>query len=224
MTWIKICGTTSAEDATLAVEAGANAVGLIFAPSPRRVTAETAGDIVRSLPAAVEKVGVFVNETPERVLEIAVHCGLTAVQLHGDEDAAYIRRLCGLAAEQSLALRVFKAIAVDAQFQPRSLEFLQQALLDGLLLDTAPASGAAHRGGTGATFDWEHAAEVLKSVPDSIRIVAGGGLSPANVGRAIAVLEPWGVDVCSGVEREPGRKDAAKVKAFVAAVRTAANH
>jgi phosphoribosylanthranilate isomerase len=226
LTWIKICGTTNPEDAAVAVEAGADAVGLIFAPSARRITPAAAREIVSGLPQALERVGVFINETPERVLELAAEVGLTAVQLHGDEDSGYIRQLQAGLKDRPIKLRVFKAVAVRPGLEELLEDLLQQDGLDGLLLDSGPSSSAAYRGGTGTTFDWERAAGVLQSLSsrERLHVVIGGGLSPANVGRALGKLQPWGVDVCSGVEREPGRKDPEKVKAFVAAVRAAANH
>ncbi len=222
MTWIKICGTTTPEDAALAVEAGADAVGLIFAPSARRITPRAARDVVGKVPPSVEKAGVFVNEAPQRVLEIAEEVGLTVVQLHGDEDSVYVRELRAGAACKGLQLRVFKSVAVQPGREELLRHFLQSELIEGVLLDSAPPSEEAHRGGTGRTFDWEHAARVLQALSLRVQVVVGGGLSAANVDRAIGTLRPWGVDVCSGVEREPGRKDPEKVRAFVAAVRAAA--
>jgi phosphoribosylanthranilate isomerase len=226
LTWIKICGTTNSEDAAIAVEAGADAIGVIFAPSARRITPAMARGIVIALPQAIEKVGVFVNEAPQRVRDIAGEVGLTAVQLHGDEDAGYLRQLQASLENKSVKLRVFKAVAVRPGMEKLLEDLFHQNLIDGLLLDSAPPSAVASRGGTGKTFDWEHAAGVLASlsVRERVHVVIGGGLSPGNVERAIAKLQPWGVDVCSGVEREPGRKDPEKVKTFVAAVRAAASH
>jgi phosphoribosylanthranilate isomerase len=216
LTWIKICGTTNPEDAAVAIEAGADALGFIFAPSLRRVSAQAAREVTRVLPQHVERVGVFVNEAAERVLAVAEQVGLTAVQLHGDEDAEYVRRL---RAESQGKLRVFKAVAAQPGFEVLLNGLLGRELVDGVLLDSAPASANAFRGGGGRTFDWRQAAGVLESLRERVRVVVGGGLSPANVQQAIQELQPWGVDVCSGVEREPGRKDAEKVRAFVAVAR-----
>jgi phosphoribosylanthranilate isomerase len=222
LTWIKICGITNPEDAAIAVEAGADALGLIFAPSVRRVTPEVAQRIVSAVPPTMQRVGVFVNEAPERLFEIAGQVGLTTLQLHGDEDASYVRRLRDDANWNRRPLRVFKAVAIAPGWEALLEGFLAEQLIDGLLLDSAADSPAAYRGGRGTSFDWEQAAGVVQALPLRVRLVAGGGLAPANVDRAIAALQPWGVDVCSGVERQPGRKDAEKVRAFVAAVRGAA--
>lgn len=201
----------------LAVEAGADAVGVIFAPSARRVTPPEAAAIVLQVPASVEKVGVFVNEAPTTIVNIAEVAGLTTVQLHGDEDIRYIQDFRQVAVEHGLRLRVVKAVAVRPSFEEAIAEFVKPAAIDALLLDSPPASEQVARGGSGRTFDWELAAAALASL--KIPVIVGGGLSPGNVAQAIARLQPWGVDVCSGVEREPGKKDAAKIRAFVAAAR-----
>jgi phosphoribosylanthranilate isomerase len=210
LVWVKICGTTNPEDAQVAVEAGADALGFIFAESPRRVEPKAAAEIVRSLPERVEKVGVFVNETAERIREMVAEVGLTAVQLHGDEGVEFAKELAGN------GLRILKAIPVRGGFAAGMLAFAANARTYAVLLDTA----AALRGGTGLSFDWEAVAEYMPR-QEGVRVIVAGGLTPLNVAQALRTLHPWGVDVVSGVEREPGRKDPEKVRAFVKAAKQA---
>ena len=208
--WVKICGTTNLEDAQVAVEAGADALGFIFAESPRRVEPFVAGKIVRFLPESVEKIGVFVNETAERIREIVEEAGLTGAQLHGDETPEFAAGLAGH------GLRVFKAIPVRGGFAARMIAFAEKGGVDALLLDTA----AALRGGTGISFDWQAVAEYMPAHGGDIKVIIAGGLTCLSVTHAIRILRPWGVDVASGVEREPGKKDHAKVRAFVKAAQS----
>ena len=209
--WVKICGITRVEDAQVAVDAGADALGFVFAESPRRVDPPVAGEIARSVPERVEKVGVFVNETAERIREIVEEAGLTGVQLHGDETPEFAAGL------SNGALRVFKAIPVRGGFAARMIAFADRGKVDALLLDTA----AALRGGTGISFDWRSVAEYMPVHGDDIKVIVAGGLTPLNVSQAIRILRPWGVDVSSGVEREPSKKDHEKVRAFVKAAKAA---
>lgn len=197
--FVKICGTTSEEDALLAVAMGADAVGFVFAPSPRQIAPALAADIVKRLPREVLTVGVFRDEAPARVVEITNTAGLRAVQLHGHEtpeQAQYVRE------RVPLLIQAFPAgdPAVARVFEYKA---------DALLLDAATP-------GSGQVFDWS-----MAEVPDGIRLILAGGLTPANVARAIAAVHPWGVDVVSGVEASPGRKDPVKVRAFVAAAKAA---
>jgi len=207
--WVKICGITNVEDAQAAVDAGADALGFVFAESPRRVDPAVARDIARFVPERVEKVGVFVNETAERIREIGEEGGLTAVQLHGDETPEFA---AGLAAR---GMRVFKAVPVRGGFAARMIAFADRGKVDALLLDTA----AALRGGTGISFDWHSVAEYMPAHGDDVKVIVAGGLTPLSVPHAIRILRPWGVDVSSGVEREPGKKDHEKVRAFVRAAK-----
>ena len=211
MTWVKICGTTNLEDALVAVEAGADAIGFIFTDSPRRITPEAAREIVANLPDSVQKIGVFVNASRDRVHSIVAKVGLTGVQLHGTENEQYVEELCrgwNDATTRKHIVRVIKAVPVRPGFE-ETLRTLSRSL-DLFLLD----SGA---GGTGQSFDPKAALAGLKKTP--VRFIAAGGLRPENVSEAIQVLKPWGVDVASGVEKEKGKKDHAKVKAFIQAVR-----
>jgi phosphoribosylanthranilate isomerase len=221
MTWIKICGTTNLEDARLAVEAGADALGFVFAESPRRVTPEQAREIIADLPEGVEKVGVFVDETVERIRAIIDLAGLTAVQLHGEGFVQPgLRRQLG--ADRPVKLLYVWRLE---EFPPDGGFGLEIPADDdkpyALLLDSRSSRA---KGGTGASFDWKMWAQFLSShhlrqtLP---RLIVAGGLRPHNVRDAIRLVCPWGVDVVTGVEHEPGRKDPQKVRAFVAAVRAA---
>ncbi len=215
MTWVKICGTTNFDDARLAVEAGANALGFVFAPSPRQITPEQAREIIAQLPATVDKVGVFVNESAERIRDLAKAVGLTAVQLHGDEDVEFARALTA-GSNGGGVLRVIKAVPVQGGFGARMRAFAERAHVHAVLLDTA----SSLRGGSGQTWDWRSIAEFMpRQADERLRIILAGGLNPANARAAITFVRPWGVDVVSGVEREPGRKDPTKLQAFISAVR-----
>jgi phosphoribosylanthranilate isomerase len=227
MLWVKICGMTSAEDALAAAEAGADAIGLIFAPGKRQIAAETAKQIVGKLPKTLEKVGVFANQPAQQVEDIAAEVGLTAVQLHGDESPEFARTLFRHGGRRSRAqMRVFKTLHVTNGIEGIAREFLVRKCVDGFLLDSVvhnAGTGETERGGTGQTFDWTRANEFLPGMQRETRVIVAGGLSPTNVGDAIRTLQPWGVDVCSGVESEPRKKDWDKIRAFVAAAREARN-
>lgn len=226
MLWVKLCAMTNVGDAVAAAEAGADAIGMIFAPSKRRITVDQAKEIVKALPGSMEKVGVFYDETADAIEEIASSVGLTAVQLHGDETPDFARNLFRSNGRRA-KIRVFKTIHMSEEGSPAGTEeFLRDGVVDGLLLDTVvhdTASGRTERGGTGQTFDWKQAAESLASVKRGTRVIVAGGLTSENVADAIEQLQPWGVDVCSGVEREVGKKDPAKMRAFVAAAKAARN-
>ena len=195
---VKICGITSEADALLAVGLGADAVGFVFAPSPRQVSPGTVGAIVKRLPQGILTVGVFRDEAPQRVVDIANHIGLGAVQLHGHEtpqQSSWVRRRVAC---------VIKAFPAGDRTISRFGEFGA----DYLLIDGASP-------GSGEVFDWR----LAEGVADPRRMIVSGGLDPANVAQAIAHLHPYGVDVSSGVESAPGRKDPQLVGAFVAAAR-----
>ncbi|MBV51590.1 MAG: phosphoribosylanthranilate isomerase [Nitrospinaceae bacterium] len=197
---VKICGTTSLKDALLAVESGADAVGFIFyKESPRNISQKDVKEIVAQLPPFVESIGVFVNETSDKINRIAEQCRLTAVQLHGDESPAFCRRI---------KRRVVKAVRVkDAE----SLKGMSDFDVSGFLLD---AYNEESRGGTGRVFDWNLALRAKKQGP----VIIAGGLNPYNVYTAIHRVKPYGVDVCSGVEKSPGVKDPEKISEFIKAV------
>ena len=214
MTWVKICGMTNLEDALVAVEAGADAVGFVFyEKSPRCVTVETVRGIVEKLPESVEKVGVFVNEPPERVSAMADDAGLTAVQLHGDEHRSPENYDVGGKIYFSLPVA---EILRELRGQNGSYEIPRLPKSCGILLDSGTKD---QRGGTGKTFAWAEARALVLGLKKHHPVVIAGGLTPSNVGWAAEFLRPWGVDVVSGVEASPGKKDAEKVRAFVRAVR-----
>jgi phosphoribosylanthranilate isomerase len=220
MTWIKICATTNLHDAQASVAAGANALGFIFAPSTRRSEASTAAEIIAALPAGIEKIGVFVNETPERMADFAQEVGLTGVQLHGDEPAAELPKYRRTLPNRKL-IKTLQAHELLEKDGDRKLEAYLEARgnLDAVLLDSG---GPDQRGGTGVRFDWESALPVVQRIKAVLPVIIAGGLTAENVGQAIRLFEPWGVDVVSGVEREPGRKDEARLRSFVASVRQTA--
>lgn len=209
---IKICGITRAQDARVAAEAGADAIGLVFAESPRRVTVAQAKRIVAALPPYVSAVGVFVNARASTVVGTTVRTGLSEVQLHGDETPAFIAKLAGL--------RVTKALRVRDRAFVDAAEAFVRAGARAILLD-AYSTGA--RGGTGRRFDWDLVAGALKAgaIDPAPPMILAGGLTPLNVGSAIRRVRPWGVDVSGGVETEPGLKCPEKIARFIAAVRSA---
>jgi len=214
MTWVKICGITNLEDARMAVEAGADALGFVFHPnSPRYVDPAGAHRIIDELPRQIEKIGVFVDEVPQALAGIAPRIGLTGLQLHLElsciRQAADLARLNGV--KHYLALGVHGLLQSEFSLSPGSQ-------LDGIFLD----SGTRLKpGGTGKAFDWEQSSALVRRMKQVANVVIAGGLTPVNVGQAMRILEPWGVDVASGVETRPGKKDPEKVRAFVAVVRDA---
>ncbi|MBI5561806.1 MAG: phosphoribosylanthranilate isomerase [Deltaproteobacteria bacterium] len=198
---VKICGITNPEDASLAVRAGADALGFVFwKKSPRRVSPAAASDIIKELPPFVTTVGVFVNETPDGIRDIVREAGLDRVQLHGDEGPS----LCDEIGAVS-GVRVIKAFRVGPDFD---IMPLTQYRASAFLLD---AYKPGVPGGTGESFDWNIAASASKTG----RIILSGGLTPDNVAEAARRVRPYAVDVSSGVEAAPGKKDAEKVRRFV---------
>jgi phosphoribosylanthranilate isomerase len=211
--WIKICGNTSLADARLAVEAGADAVGFVFAPSPRRVTVGDAAAISAELPAAIEKTGVFVDAGLEEICSAVRAAGLTGVQLHFDADAELPGKLRARLGNELRILRVVHFEAGDAELAAKQIaEVGRNPHVDGVLVDSRTAVAV---GGTGVAFDWAEARKTVFGDGRALKLIAAGGLNPGNVAEAIAMLRPWGVDVVSGVEAAPGRKDPEKVRAFV---------
>ena len=213
--WIKIWANTSLEDALLAVEAGADAVGFVFAPSPRRVTASEVAAITPRLPAAVEKIGVFVDAALEEIVATARACALTGVQLHFDAAPELPAKLHARLGPEVRILRVMHFSAENAEAQMAEIAaHTENPHVHAVLVDSGTATAA---GGTGVAFDWESARPSL--FQKNARLIAAGGLRPDNVAEAIRVMRPWGVDVASGVEAAPGRKDPAKLREFVARAR-----
>jgi phosphoribosylanthranilate isomerase len=193
---VKICGITNEADAQIAVEAGVNAIGLNFyGRSPRFISAGRAREIARLIPASILKVGVFVNDNADNITAIAKQVQLDIIQLHGTIHGD----LSGF--------RIWRAVPVDEQF-PNSLHDSRndEIAVEAYLLDTP----TTHFGGSGHAFEWSRAAGL------SQRIVLAGGLDASNVGQAISIAHPWGVDACSRLELSPGKKDAQKMRDFVA--------
>jgi phosphoribosylanthranilate isomerase len=213
--WVKICGNTSIEDAKLAAEAGADAVGFVFAPSPRRVTTEQVAAIVPQLPQAVEKIGVFVDTAAEEITTIVRACGLTGVQLHSDAGAETPAKL---RAEFGPGLRILRVVHFGAGAMEQSAAIARDFNIDAVLVDSRTKAAV---GGTGIAFDWNAAARTIFRDGQTVRLVAAGGLKAETVEEAIMTLRPWGVDVASGVEAAPGRKDPEKVRVFISNARFA---
>ena len=203
---VKICGVTRLEDARLAWAAGADALGLNFYPrSPRYVTAQVAAALARTRPALGSVVGVFVNEAPDTIRALVRECGLTAVQLHGDEPPE---------ACSGFGVPVIKALRVRGpEDVERARRYVGAGDVTSLLLDGA----APGYGGGGVGFDWSLVARLAEA---GVPVLVAGGLHPGNVQEAVRATRPYGVDVASGVEASPGIKDADAVRAFVRAVRT----
>ena len=257
MTWIKICGITNPDDARDAVDAGANALGFVFyEKSLRRVAPETVKSIVADLPLKLEKIGVFVNETVDNIQRIVTETGLTAVQLHGEEDAEFSRalfrsmsnglrrptifrscpaRIFDKPAEQSVGWDPVSSglVEPDEAYKGKRVQKIHVAqngdlflethgfrpgVITGILLDSSSSGG---RGGTGKSFDWERVQPWAGVINSISKLIVAGGLHAGNVQEAIHILHPWGVDVSTGVEVAPGKKDVKKIRAFVQAVRAA---
>jgi len=215
--WIKICANTSLDDAQLAVDAGADAVGFVFASSPRRVTPEQIADLVPHLPAGTEKIGVFVDAGLNEIANTVEVARLTGVQLHFDAPPALAAQLRSRFGPQ---LRILRVLHFDAANAGGAEGIFSDPSIDAILVDSRTAAAV---GGTGMAYDWATAGKTLfqSAKARERRLVAAGGLTPANVAAAIATLRPWGVDVVSGVESAPGRKDPAKVRNFIANARVA---
>ncbi len=212
MTWVKICGTTNLQDALTAVEAGADALGFVFyEKSPRRIDPEAAREIVQKLPPGIERVGVFVDEPLATILETVARAGLTGVQLHGaaSRKPEFIQAL-----QAGGSLKVFLVLSAAEIDGGVDWSEVGRYGVSAIFLDSGTPQVP---GGTGKVFDWKTAASGIR--PDKLRIVVAGGLTARNVADAIRILQPWGVDVASGVEARPGKKDPEKVRAFIGAVR-----
>ncbi len=227
--WVKICGNTNLEDASRAAELGADAVGFVFAPSKRKVTAAQVAAITPHLPSGVERVGVFCSRDAEEIAQIAAEAGLTTVQLHGGLEVRLLERLAEKFAGSVSIIQTLhwtideQPLHASAETTPHKANSVSQlsheieqlavlGIVDRVLIDSKV--GAAG-GGTGVAYDWSAARAVFASAPGSIRIIVAGGLNPANVAQAIEQLAPWGVDVSSGVEASPGRKDLRLVARFI---------
>ena len=224
--WIKICGITSLEDAKVAVNAGADAVGFVFAQSPRRVTPDVVREITRALPSNVEKIGVFVDASVDEIVDTCDVAGLTGVQLHREYSAAEVSTMRARLKRFAGTPRVVRVAPYDGDSagfarQLQSLAALPVADDDPtvVLVDTRVGDKV---GGTGIPFDWDAAQNAFHQHAVNLRLIAAGGLQPETVRQAIQTMRPWGVDVSSGVESIPGRKDRLRVREFIRAARAAA--
>ena len=203
MVYAKVCGITTPREGTFAAESGADAIGLVFAESPRRISVEEAREIAAALPEGILKVGVFVNAEPAEVLRIACEVGLDYAQLHGDESPEDVD------AVREGGLKVMKALRVRGA---ESLAAIDDYGADLFLLD---AWSEKARGGTGERFDWG----LAKSLKGRGNIVVSGGLGPENVREAVRLLKPYGVDASSSLEDAPGKKNDEQVRRFVSAAK-----
>lgn len=219
--WIKICANTSLEDAQLAAELGADAVGFVFAPSVRQVTASEVALITPHLPTAVERVGVFYTQSADEIARIAEEAGLTAIQLHGGVNQTLAAELNErFKGRLKLIQTVHWHIDEDGSSAARVAQQLREIqaahAIDRVLVDSKVGLAG---GGTGVSFNWEEARTVLETAGAPLKLIVAGGLRPENVGEAIRRLNPWGVDVASGVEAKPGRKDPQRLSAFIKSAR-----
>jgi phosphoribosylanthranilate isomerase len=214
--WIKICGNTNLEDAQFAADAGADALGFIFAPSPRQVSADQVRRITEKLPQHVGKYGVFVDTGFDEIVSTVTKCGLTGVQLHRTSDP-----LLPLHLRQHFQ-KPFAIVPVvnykDETFEQQLTGLSQNEALDAVLVDSSSARAV---GGTGTSFDWLKARSAFLGLAPHLKLIAAGGLAPENIKQAIETLQPWGVDVVSGVESAPGKKDPERVLAFIRAAHQA---
>lgn len=221
--WIKICANTNLDDAQMAAELGADAVGFVFAPSVRRVTAKDVARITPHLPQSVERVGVFDSRYADEIAAVVRETGLNAVQLHGEWQPTLVGRLDRIFEGQLKIIQTLHwqvdaegSSAAAVQGQLRDIE--EVGVFDRILIDSKVGQAT---GGTGVTFDWAAARSVIRDGAGRLKMIVAGGLCPENVAEAICELNPWGVDVASGVERAPGHKDAGKLAEFIRNARTA---
>jgi phosphoribosylanthranilate isomerase len=215
--WIKICANTNLPDAQLAAELGADAVGFVFAPSKRQVTAAEVASITPHLPTHIERVGVFPALSAEAIAQQAQQAGLTAVQLHGGVNLALLQHLDKLfnnkiAIIQTVHWQVDGDAANVASVSQQLQEIAEQGITRRVLIDSKIGNAT---GGTGTPFDWNAAREVFSNAGKGLKLIVAGGLRPDNVADATQRLEPWGVDVASGVEETPGHKSHEKLAAFI---------
>ncbi len=201
MTKVKICGIKTLSDAKFAVDYGADAIGFVFAESIRNVSKETARAIVRKLPPFVTTVGLFVNDTAENIEAICRFCGLDTIQLHGNERPSLLNRLKAFKTIKAFRIQNEKDIIPIRKYKP-----------DAILLDGYSEN---KMGGTGTSFDWK----IVKKLKTSIPVIVAGGLTHLNVSQAIRIVNPYAVDVSSGVESGPGKKDRKLIKKFIDAVK-----
>jgi len=208
MTLVKVCGITTLEDAQMAVQLGADALGFIFGPSPRRISPEEAREIIKSISPFVKTVGVFVEERPDRVREILEFCGLDLIQFHGDESP----RLC--AAFMPRSIKAFRV-------KDRSVLTMIRAYRGSVRAMLLDAFSDDRHGGTGRTFDWEVA---VRARGFQLPLILSGGLNPLNIEEAVSKTRPFAVDVNSGVEQWPGKKDPMLLRKFIKKIQNIAQY
>ena len=201
MTKVKICGIKTLSDAKFAVDYGVDAIGFVFAESIRNVSKEKARAIVQKLPPFVTTVGLFVNDTAENIEAICRFCGLDTIQLHGNERPSLLNRLKAFKTIKAFRIQNEKDIIPIRKYKPDAI------LLDGYSVNKM--------GGTGTSFDWK----IVKKLRTSIPVIVAGGLTHLNVSQAIRIVNPYAVDVSSGVESIPGKKDRKLIKKFIDAVK-----
>jgi phosphoribosylanthranilate isomerase len=223
--WIKICGNTNLEDASLVADAGANAAGFVFAPSRRKMTASQVAAIAPVLPSSLKKIGVFGSHSFDEIALTVRAAGLNGVQLHGDPNRLLAERLRQEFGGELFLIQTLHWLMdgdsdkAEQKFREQLRAAVRHNCVDAILIDARTATAS---GGTGTRFDWVRARAILDDEAGSLRIIVAGGLRPENVRDAISVLKPWGVDVASGVEAVPGKKDPERLLAFLRAAREAA--
>jgi phosphoribosylanthranilate isomerase len=213
--WVKICANANLEDAALAAQFGADAVGFVFAPSKRQVTVHQVASIVSDLPDGIEKIGVFTSRDANEIVETVRATGLTGIQLHGGLNLELARQFKSILGEQTAVIQTLHwQVGGDdrqaAEFAAQLETVAREPAIDRVLVDSKLGNAV---GGTGVRFDWNAARAVFANAKS--KLILAGGLRPENVAEAIAILHPWGVDVASGVEDFPGKKDQMKLRSFI---------
>jgi phosphoribosylanthranilate isomerase len=222
--WIKICGNTTVKDAGFAVDAAADAVGFVFAASPRQVQPAQVASITAELPMDLTHVGVFHTQEFSEIVAATRTAGLNGIQLHGGLNLKLLEDLRREVGDRQFLIQTLHwfvdgdPVESESKLREEIRKLDRHNVADAILLDAKTATAA---GGTGRTIDWTRTRDAIAAESGKMRIILAGGLNPQNVGEAIHTVKPWGVDVSSGVEREPGRKDAARVRAFILNARTA---
>ena len=215
--WIKICANTSLADAQHAANSGASALGFVFAPSPRRVTVEQVRAITPHLPRNVERYGVFVDTAFDEIVATVRDAGLTGVQLHTNQDPELPNKLRNHFSGND-RIGIIAVLPFHDDLENELDKLSPDAAINAVLIDSR---GPLGHGGTGTRYDWQAAQHHFRNAAQRLRLVAAGGLNPGNVSDAIQTLAPWGVDVATGVEAAPGRKDPARVTEFIRNARQA---
>jgi phosphoribosylanthranilate isomerase len=217
--WIKICANTNLDDAQMAAELGADAVGFVLAPSPRQMTVADVARITQHLPEGLESVGVFPALSAQEIANAAQESGLSTVQLHGGVNLELVRQLDELFTGQVRIIQTVHWDIADASaaiVAQQLRDIAADGIVDRVLIDSKVGSAT---GGTGVSYDWSAATTAFTEAGTGLKLIVAGGLNPGNVAEATRRVSPWGVDVASGVEQSPGRKDPEKLAAFIRAAR-----